>query len=269
MEKEYIIDWMEPKISPTPLWQTFPIKDRNLALPFSQSEMFSEAKSSFHCIEASMASAMRVKNREDEEEWSVKIRKQLYSAGQVHLEYSTIKAALMRIAKTPPSTFGSAHIIEESKLVRNSMTALWTAVYTTIGGVWLSPTRQLDAPTSDASPRVSLWSTLNGPSGSIRSSPRPQRRKLPCYTPSHPRPTHLLLSLLSKCPRLLFYSLRPPLPPRTSPPRVQEITSPFLARNQSLLPPSPPKFPSESFCHTSKFATPAFKMCMAPRLKPN
>jgi hypothetical protein len=87
-----------------------------------------------------MASDMRMKDREDKEEWSVKIRKQLYSVGQVHLEHSTIKAALMRIAKTPPSTFGSANIIEESKLARNSMMALWTAIYTTIGGVWLSTT---------------------------------------------------------------------------------------------------------------------------------
>jgi hypothetical protein len=138
-EGSVLIDWMEEKIEPTKLWQTFPIKERNLAKPFSASELFTESKSSFHCIEASMSVAMRMVNREDPEEWSVKIRKHLVTTGQVHLEFGTVKKALMRIAKTPPSVFGKDFITEDTKLTRSSMTALWTATYRTIGGIWMQP----------------------------------------------------------------------------------------------------------------------------------
>jgi hypothetical protein len=116
MGQDFIIDWMEHQISPTPLWLEFPIKERNLAKPFTLEEMFTETKSSFHCIEASMAVAMQIKNQEDPEEWSVKIRKAMLATGRILIDYGTIRDALMRIAKTHPSTFGSDYIIDDSKL---------------------------------------------------------------------------------------------------------------------------------------------------------
>ena len=144
MDKDFLIDWMVQKITPTDLWEEkMPIKTRNLALGFSAKEIFDEAPTSFHCIEASMAKIMKMKNRENPEEWAVKLRKHLNSSGQVHLPRNgqgTIKDNLMRIAKTHPRVF-TGNIVDESKLTRSSMTALWTAVYTILGGVWWNAER--------------------------------------------------------------------------------------------------------------------------------
>jgi hypothetical protein len=161
MDQDFIIDWMEHQISPTPLWLEFPIKERNLAKPFTLEEMFTEAKSLFHCIEASMAVAMQIKNREDPEVWSVKIRKAMLATGCILIDYGTIRDALMCIAKTHPSTFGSDYIIDDSKLARNSMTALWTATYVTIGGIWWLP-KQLET-TAEMGPKQATFASDSKP----------------------------------------------------------------------------------------------------------
>jgi hypothetical protein len=142
MDKEFLIDWMSPKIAPTHLWKNkLPIKNRNLALGFSKDEIFEDDPKSFHCIEASMAKVMQMKDRENPKEWEEKIVRHLNSTGQVHLArpgQGTIKDNLMRIAKTHPTVF-KANIMDESKLTGSSMTALWTAVYIALGGSWLKP----------------------------------------------------------------------------------------------------------------------------------
>jgi hypothetical protein len=143
MDKDFLIDWMAPKIDPTDLWKNkLAIKTRNLALGFSATEIFDEDPKSFHCIEASMAKTMLMKDRGNPEEWSEKIKRHLNVDGQVHLPrpgQGTIKDNLMRIAKTHPTVFKD-NIMEDSKLTGSSMTALWTAVYTTLGGSWSKAT---------------------------------------------------------------------------------------------------------------------------------
>jgi hypothetical protein len=153
MDKDVLIDWMAQKILPTDLWKDkLPIKTRNLALGFSDQELFDEDPKLFHCIEVSMAKVMQMKNRENPEEWAVKIRKNLNSSGQVHLPrkgQGTLKDSFMRIAKTHPSVFKD-NIVNQSKLTRSSMTALWAAIYTTLGGVWWNPQQlESDPPTDD------------------------------------------------------------------------------------------------------------------------
>jgi hypothetical protein len=142
MDKDTLIDWMVQQIAPTDLWKTkLPIKARNLSIGFKATEIFDESPTSLHCIEASMAKVMQMKKRDDPEEWAVKIRKHLNSTGQVHLPrkgQGTLKDNFMRIAKTHPEVF-TANIVDVSKLTRSSMTALWTAIYTTLGGVWMNP----------------------------------------------------------------------------------------------------------------------------------
>jgi hypothetical protein len=141
---DFLINWTTETIKPTELWNKFPIKTRNLATAFSHEEMFNKDSSSLHCIEASMAAKMKVKQRDNPEEWMAKLEKALNSTGQVMLGHGTIKDALMRLAKMHPSTFGKDHIMDDSKLLRSSMTALWTAPYWLVGGAWLKP-QQLGA----------------------------------------------------------------------------------------------------------------------------
>jgi hypothetical protein len=68
MDRDILIDWMVQHIAPTDLWKTkLPIKARNLSLGFKATELFHESPTSFHCIEASMAKVMQMKNRDDPE----------------------------------------------------------------------------------------------------------------------------------------------------------------------------------------------------------
>jgi hypothetical protein len=123
-DSDTVIDWKEEQILPTELWQLSPIKHRNLAKAFTDDEIFNESPSSLHCIEASMAVKMKIKDRDDPEEWKAKIHKVIHSTGQVHLGHGTIKDALMRIAKTHPLVFGQDQIVNKSKLICSSMMAL-------------------------------------------------------------------------------------------------------------------------------------------------
>jgi hypothetical protein len=193
--QDFVINWMEHQISPTPLWLEFPIKERNLAKPFTLDEMFTEDKSSFHCIEASMAVAMQIKNREDPEEWSVKIRKAMLAKGRILIDYGTVRDALMRIAKTHPSTFGSDHIINDSKLARNSMTALWMATYLTIGGIWWLP-KQLKS-TAEKVPKQATFAPDSKPAAKSALKSTPSSKPTPSASDAK--------SSASKC----FFSKKP------------------------------------------------------------
>jgi hypothetical protein len=163
-DSDTVIDWKKEQILPTALWQLFPIKHRNLAKAFTADEIFNESPSSLHCIESSMAVKMKIKDRDDPEAWKAKIQKATHSTGQVHLGHGTIKDALMRIAKTHPSVFGQDQIVDESKLIRSSMTALWTATYRILGGLWCDTQQSASLQAAEASipPRPDLVKIVEG-----------------------------------------------------------------------------------------------------------
>ena len=133
-EPNWCVDLTDAKLT-TKAWRNSPLHTKNAVPPFAEDQIFGEGNS-LHNVEQELRHKLQIQDAENPDKWTKQITRLLALSGQVFIKAGNAKDIILRLAKTNPKAFGKDMMLDDTKLMTNTLTALWAGTNAIFGDAW-------------------------------------------------------------------------------------------------------------------------------------